>query len=205
MVVVTRHSTIQARPSEYVPTADRRVALRDVSWHAYKQFMELRGDVAGPRVAYLKGTLELMSPSRDHESIKRVLACVVDEYLDSLGIPFDGAGSWLLEDDVTEVALEPDETFVLHDVRKQRPDLAIEVVWTSGGVSKLAIYRHLQIGEVWIWKDDVLTFYVLGESGYEEREHSACVPGFDKQLAYDMLELEALGDVRRALRERLRR
>ena len=46
MVVVTRHSTIQARPSEYVPTADRRVALRDVSWHAYKQFMELRGDVA---------------------------------------------------------------------------------------------------------------------------------------------------------------
>ena len=125
--------------------------------------------------------------------------------LDSLGIPFDGAGSWLLEDDVTEVALEPDETFVLHDVRKQRPDLAIEVVWTSGGVSKLAIYRHLQIGEVWIWKDDVLTFYVLGESGYEEREHSACVPGFDKQLAYDMLELEALSDVRRALRERLRR
>lgn len=205
MVVVTRHSTIQARPSEYVPTADRRVALRDVSWRAYKQFMELRGDVAGPRVSYLKGTLELMSPSRDHESIKRVLACVVDEYLDSLGIPFDGAGSWLLEDDVTEVALEPDETFVLHDVRKQRPDLAIEVVWTSGGVSKLAIYRHLQIGEVWIWKDDVLTFYVPGENGYEERAHSTCIPGFDKQLAYDMLELEALGDVRRALRERLRR
>ncbi len=187
---------------EYVPTADHRVTMYGLSWSDFQSFLDLRGET-GPRVTYLEGTLELMSPSRDHEAIKMRLAAVVQAYLDTIGITYDGAGAWLLKNAPDEAGLEPDDCYIVGDIEKDRPDLALEVVWTSGGISKLEVYRRLGVAEVWIWKNDVLTFHVLVGDSYEERDTSTCIPSFDKRLAYEMLELPALSDVRRALRQRL--
>lgn len=205
MVVVTKQSTIDSVPrSEYVPTADHRVRMSLVSWDRFESFLELRGDVAGPRVTYLKGTLELMSPSRDHERIKKRLACIIEAYLSRLDIPWEGAGSWMLQNALAEAGLEPDECYLLNDTSQQRPDLALEVVWTSGGIDKLEVYRRLGVPEVWFWKEDVLRFFVLRDSEYTERSQSHFIPSFDKQLAYYLLALGTLRDVQRALAERLR-
>ncbi len=180
--------------------ADQRIVLGGVSWEAFEQFLTLRGD-ARPLVTYLEGTLELMSPSRDHESIKRRFTAVLDAYLSHLGITYEGVGSWLLKEAPKKAGLEPDECFILHDVSKQRPDLAIEVVWTSGGIDKLEIYRRLGIREVWFWKNDEVSIHVLAEHGYEARTTSELLPGFDFGLVAKMLELPALSDVHRAFRE----
>jgi hypothetical protein len=50
---------------EYVPTADQRVILNGVSWQQLEAQFELPGD-SGPRLTYLDGAMELMSPSKDH-------------------------------------------------------------------------------------------------------------------------------------------
>jgi Uma2 family endonuclease len=201
MAVMTKRQAIPSvHPGEYVPTADQRIVLNGVSWEAFEQFLTLRGD-ARPLVTYLEGNLELMSPSRDHEIIKGRFKEVITAYLDHLGITYEGVGSWLLKEAPKEAGLEPDECFILHDVSKQRPDLAIEVVWTSGGIDKLEIYRRLGIREVWFWKNDEVSVYELIELGYELRATSALVPGFDFGLVAKMLELPALSDVRRALRQ----
>jgi Uma2 family endonuclease len=201
MVVMTKHAPIPSVPrGEYVPMADQRIVLGGVSWEAFEAFLALRGD-ARPLVTYLEGTLELMSPSRDHESIKKRFAEVVAAYLDHLGMTYEGVGSWLLKQESDKAGLEPDECFILHDMSKQRPDLAIEVVWTSGGMNKLEIYRRLGIREVWIWKSDEITVHALTEQGYEMRAASGLVPNFDFGLVAKMLDLPALSDVRRALRE----
>ena len=197
MAVMPATSTTHATP-------DERVVMHDVSWDGFEAYLSKRGD-AGPRVTYLEGTLELMSPSRDHEGIRRYFAAVVDEYLDQLGIVWDGAGAWLLKNAPKEAGLEPDECYLLHDVTKERPDLAIEVVWTSGGIDKLEIYRRLGVGEVWFWIDDEITVHVLTDAGYELRAKSACLPGFDFSLVTEMLALPSLSAVRKALRERLAR
>jgi Uma2 family endonuclease len=112
-------------------------------------------------------------------------------------------GAWLLKHAPKEAGLEPDDCYIIGDLDKPVPDLAVEVVWTSGGIGKLEVYRRLGVGEVWFWKDDAITFHVLVGDTYEQRETSACVPQFDRQLAYEMLELPSLSDVKRALRERL--
>ncbi|MEG4506483.1 Uma2 family endonuclease [Microcoleus sp. F6_B4] len=39
--------------------------------------------------------------------------------------------------------------------KKAIPDLAIEVVFTSGGIDKLQLYKRLGIPEVWFWEDGV--------------------------------------------------
>lgn len=201
MAVMRKRQPIPSvHPGEYVPTADQRILLCGVSWEAFEQFLTLRGD-ARPLVTYLEGNLELMSPSRDHEIIKRRFAEVIAAYLDHLGIIYEGVGSWLLKEAPSEVGLEPDECFILHDVSKQRPDLAIEVVWTSGGLNKLEIYKRLGVREVWIWKSDEITVHALTDQGYERLAGSSLVPGFDFGLVAKMLELPSFSDVRRALRE----
>ncbi len=96
--------------------------------------------------------------------------------------------------------LEPDKCYLFHDTKKSRPDLALEVVWTSGGIGKLEIYERLGIGEVWFWIDDAVTIHVLTESGFAQRDRSACLPGFDFNLVLEMLKLPTLSEVRKQIR-----
>ena len=55
---------------EYVPTADQRVVLHGVSWAKYEDQLAIRGDRSAPRISFLDGSMELTSPSKDHERIK---------------------------------------------------------------------------------------------------------------------------------------
>lgn len=61
----------------------------------------------------------------------------------------------------------------------QRPDLAIEVMWTSGGVNKLDIYRKLGVREVWFWRRGRLTAHTLRGENYAEGSGSEVLPGID--------------------------
>lgn len=204
MVSMSRSTTVDAiSPGEHVPTADQRIVMHGLSWTDFESFLALRGlDAPAPRVAYLEGTLELMSPSLDHETIKKRFGAVVEAYLDHLGIRYRALGSWLLKHAPTEAGIEPDESYILHELHKPRPDLALEVTWTSGGISKLEIYRRYGVPEVWFWKADVVSFFVLGADGYERRERSAAIPDFDSSFLSEMLVLEAHSDVTRELRKR---
>ena len=63
-----------------------------------------------------------------------------------------------------------------------RPDLAIEVVWTSGGLDKLEIYRKLGVREVWFWIDDKLSVHVLEGRRYVRATRSHLLKGLDLEL-----------------------
>jgi Uma2 family endonuclease len=77
-------------------------------------------------------------------------------------------GSWTLEDKAAERGAEPDECYVIGDeADPQRPDLAIEVVWTSGRIDKREIYRKLRVREVWYWRKGRLDLFALRGERYE--------------------------------------
>ncbi|HEY4175358.1 MAG TPA: Uma2 family endonuclease [Kofleriaceae bacterium] len=175
---------------------------RNVSWEAFEAFLVARGEKP-PRVAYLEGTLETMSPSTSHEHLRKALAMVVEEYIDGLGARWTGVGSWLMKNKKAKVGLEPDECYVFGDKKKKRPDLAVEVIWTSGSVKKLEIYRQLGVPEVWFWKKHRFSIHVLGQDKrYGLRDRSVCLPDFDFARATEIMKLPLLSDVKRALRER---
>ncbi|MGH7297113.1 MAG: Uma2 family endonuclease, partial [Polyangiaceae bacterium] len=75
---------------------DNSVFLHGVTWDQLEQILAVRGYAAGPRITYLKGELELMSPSSDHETIKTTLARLVEAYADELGLELNGVGSWTI-------------------------------------------------------------------------------------------------------------
>ena len=59
------------------------------------------------------------------------------------------------------------------------PDIALEVVVTSGGINKLEVYRGLGVREVWYWHQGSFEMYRLGASGYELQERSGFLEGLD--------------------------
>jgi Uma2 family endonuclease len=84
------------------------------------------------------------------------------------------------------------------DQNEERPDLAIEVMWTSGGLSKLEICRRLAVPEVWVWRGGGIEVHVLAGENYEKRPASAALPG----LAIDLVaELATMTPTSRAIRE----
>ncbi|HET9768007.1 MAG TPA: Uma2 family endonuclease [Thermoanaerobaculia bacterium] len=166
----------------------------------------MRGDRSSPRMAYLQGALEIMSPSKEHERIKSYIGRLVEAYALAIGLDLSPYGGWTLRNAPAEAGVEPDECYILgSDQDKPAPDLAIEVVWTSGGIDKLEIYRRLGIGEVWFWKDDAIRVYRLVGGRFEEAERSGLFPDLDLALLTRLLGYPTLLQAVRALREALAR
>ena len=150
-----RQATID--PALVHRSVDQRVVLRDVSWSEYETLLTVRGDEAGVRMAYLEGTLELMTPSRDHLTLKKAFARLLEAYAE--------------ERQETMRGVEPDECYSIGPAGDV-PDLAVEIVWTSGGLEKLDIYRRLGVREVWRWVDGTITIFALRGDRHERVDHS---------------------------------
>jgi len=187
--------------------ADQRVALSDVSWWQYEALLAIRGDRPGPRVTYLNGVLELMSPSRSHEALKKLIARLLEAYAEIAGLELEGYGSMTMRSAQRARGIEPDECYAIGGA-KESPDLAIEVIWTSGGLDKLEVYKGLRVREVWLWQDQVLSVHVLRGDEYATAERSAVLPDLDLRLLASFLDVEtqtrALREYRAALRATLK-
>jgi Uma2 family endonuclease len=198
-------ATALAAPRDDRPREDHFVHLRGVAWVDYQRILGVRGERSSPRMAFLEGTLELMTPSREHESIKSVIGRLVEVWCLEHDVEFSTYGSWTLEDEAVERAVEPDECYVFGAVAEPtRPDLAIEVIWTSGGIGKLEIYRKLGVREVWLWRRGKIEPHVLRGERYEATGASEISPQLDLEYLATFLDRKttsrAIRDYRAALR-----
>ncbi len=152
--------------------------MRDVNWSVYQTLLDARGEKPRPRLAYLDGELEIMTTSRRHETIKKMVARVLEAYVEEVGGTFDGTGSATLQQKDEEAGAEPDESYFVGPFQ-EFPDLVIEVVQTHGGIDKLEIYRRMNVAEVWFWIDDTLKLYRLVDRQYRAVEESLAIRGID--------------------------
>jgi Uma2 family endonuclease len=182
---------------------DHRVTLRG-TWEGYELVLALKGDHSAPRIAYLDGEIEIMSPGPNHEHYGANIARMVEEYCLRYGIEVAPFGSWTQKRERKQAGVEPDECYVLGGKRKPRPDLAIEVVWTSGGIDKLEIYRRLAIREVWFWERGKLSVFVLHGGKYRQRTRSHFLPGLDLALVCRLAPTETINELRRRFVRALR-
>jgi len=185
------------------PTEDNIVLLDDMTWADYLLLLERRGDRSAPRMAYSEGTIELMSPSRSHESIKSKIGRLVEVWCLHHRVEFTTVGAWLLKSDPKEKGLEPDECYIFGEADSEVPHLAIEVIWTSGRMNKLDIYAALGVRELWIWRLGRVSVHALREGGYAPIEASEALPGIDLAQLASFLDLERTSEAIRAYRAAL--
>jgi len=162
------------------PVEDHIVVLTGATWADYQRLLELRGERAVPRLAYLEGDLQLMTPSRSREILKSAIRRLVEAWCLDNGVEFNPYGCWTLESKQEQCGVEPDECYIFGLPQDApRPDLAIEVVWTAGGIAKLDIYRKLGVREVWFWRRGRITVHALRGEAYQEIARSELLPALD--------------------------
>jgi Uma2 family endonuclease len=167
------------------PRQESPLLFEGVTWREFKAVEQLL-DRPGYRLSFLDGVLEIRKmPGEAHETVKKRIAALLELYLLMTGFDFTPTGSMILESESGAVKREADESYKLAPGRV-RPDLAIEVVFSSGGINKLEAYKRLLISEVWFWEDGVLFVYHLRYEGnslhYERVSSSEEVKGIDLDL-----------------------
>ncbi len=200
--VVPLPSRSEPRPGQHFLFPQR------LTWEKFKALDRLVSSYT-LRLSYLDGQVELMSLSPEHETTKCLLALLLGLYFLECDISFTPTGSATIEREA-ESSKEPDLSYRFGENRRQQdvPDLAIEIIFTSGGIDKLSYYQRLGVAEVWLWEDGVFSVYGLGdnggEAGYERLARSVVLPELDLELLARCLnmaeEKEAMKQFRAAIR-----
>ncbi len=145
-------------------TTDQRI-VHHGTWEQFKFIQKGFDGSPGVRLFYYDGTIEILMPGREHEIFASIIGYLVTTFLTEKGIFFQPTRSMTQEKEGV-VSAQADESYCIGSV-KPIPDLTIEVVFTSGGTSKLERYKALGVPEVWFWEDGSLKLYHLRDGSYE--------------------------------------
>jgi len=151
--------------SEKQPDQDQHLVCSGVSWEQFKLIQAGFANSKGVRFFYYEETIEIIMPSRAHETVSRFICVLLSIFCIEYNIEFEPTGS-MTQQREGEVSIEPDESYCF-GMSKPIPDLAIEVVFTSGSPKKLQRYLALEIPEVWFWQDGIFSLYHLRKDTYE--------------------------------------
>lgn len=209
MLLNDLHRRLQADDPE-----EKRI-VTGVSWKQYEALLLDLGDSSGYRVAYLDGVLEIVSPSRRHERRKTCIGTLLEIYFLETDTEYFPTGSTTFREE-QQAGGEPDESYCIGS-DKEFPDLAIEVVITSGGINRLELYRRLGVREVWFWHNDFSIYYLREDTpsqftqtfGYERISQSEVLPNLDMNLLTECIRnphpLAAAKEFRQRLRKQFDR
>lgn len=159
---------------------ERCLTFSGITWSKFVAIEAAFDNVAGVSFTFLDGVLEIMTVSPEHEEAKSTIGLLVEAYMREKGIRFYVKGSPTLGDEEKNARKEPDESYNV-GTKKAIPDLVIEVIFTSGGINKLDLYKRIHVPEVWFWEDGVLKLYCLREN-YELINRSELLPDLDIAL-----------------------
>ncbi|KAM3111749.1 Uma2 family endonuclease [Phormidesmis sp. 146-33] len=183
---------------------EQRFLLSNVTWEQYETLRSLLDEShSGLHMFYLQGNLELFMPSDEHEGVKKTLARLLELYVLEVNLRVYGLGSTTYRKQAKERGLEPDECYCIGSI-KEVPDIAIEVIITSGLLDKLEIYRGLEVPEVWVWRKGNLIIHRLREDQYEQISQSEFLPELDLELLTQCVMIPDQHDAVMAFRDALR-
>ena len=180
---------------------EQRFQLSCVEWDLYEYLLDQIGD-RHVFLTFNDGSIELMSPSYQHDMRGRSLGLLVNILAEELRIRIKGAGSTTFKRKDLNIGLEPDQCFYIANVKHLRgktqldlsvdppPDLAIEVEVSRRMNSRMSLYAALGVPE--IWRDDgtQVHVHVLGADGtYGEVTRSVSFPMLPMEQVNQFLDM----------------
>ncbi|MBK8038900.1 MAG: Uma2 family endonuclease [Verrucomicrobiaceae bacterium] len=198
-----RVAAVSAVPAKHavkaVPASDQLSVIWDATWRMYLQ-IDARVTGTRTRASFLRGCLELMTLSIDHERIKNTLHDLIVCHCQDEDIDYTSQGAATLRIP-SDRGKEPDDSFIFGSLKKDRPDMVLEVVLTSGAIDKLEFYAPFRIPEVWIWESSGLSLFVLDGGRYKKARKSRLLPKFDAALAGSLATCQSTSQAVREFRK----
>ena len=192
-----------------------RILMHDADWATYVYFLKMFAESRSARLTYDRGTLEIMSPSLQHDEASRVFVSLIQILAEEWNLPFKPAGSTTMKRKQKQAGIEADECVWLANAtrmagrrqldlgRDPPPDLAIEVeVSRRSKLDRMAVYARLGVPEVWRLSKKGVSFYRLAGKKYEPAITSVAFDGLTPILVEKFVAKTAVaGDVLGVLRE----
>ena len=178
-----------------------RVLLRNVGWGTYELLIAEREERRVPRFYYDRGVMEILSPSKRHETLGEIVALLVELLALELDVDVESAGSTTFKREDLERGFEPDKCFYFSNIERVRgkenidldagdppPDLVVEVDITSPSLDKLPIYAWLGVREVWRYVGGRMEILELREEAYETMPVSGVLPPLTSDVLTRFIE-----------------
>jgi len=136
--------------------AEQRVLLQNISWQTFKTMLAEMGSERGSRLAYDRGTVEIITPLMPHENSNRLIEVFVGVLCEELGLEIKRTGSLTMTRDDLERGAEPDSSYYIQNDYRVRdlvdidlasdppPDLVLEVEYSRSKVNKLRLYASME-------------------------------------------------------------
>ena len=170
--------------------ANQRALFTGISWDEYDALLAWRDEHRrGARIAFDRGEMEVMVTGSTHERLKKIVAMLIEVWLEETGgagVP--GGNTTHLRADL-EKGFEPDECFYIQNWAKVAgvrdidfaedppPDLAVEIEVSRTLLTRLPIYAAFKVPEVWRYDGVRLMVLLLQPDGtYTESPTSRALP-----------------------------
>jgi Uma2 family endonuclease len=151
-------------------TIDQISVYHNRTWDQFKHIQKGLEGTPGVRLFYYEGTVEILMPGLAHEIFKKIIGYLIETFFFERQIKVTPTGS-VTQEQEGEASAQADESYCMGEA-KLIPDLAIEVIFTSGSTAKLKHYQALGVPEVWFWENGALSLYHLRQTGYVQIDRS---------------------------------
>ena len=170
----------------------QRLLVTDLSWEEYEELLVWRDDYRRTvRLTFDHGRLEIMVLSGTHERWRKVLALLVEAWIEQTGGEYVPSGQLTHKRKDLERGFEPDESYYVQNWQKVAglreldftkdppPDFTIEVEVSQSVLGRLPVFAAFKIPEVWRYDGERVTVLLLQPNGeYQESAASLAVPNF---------------------------
>ena len=167
---------------------DQTVILRGIHWDTYERLLADQQESSGTRLNFDCGTLEIVSPSSEHEQLKETITLLFQLMASELEIDVVAAGSTTFRRKDLRKGFEPDASFYIRNAQAVRkrpqidlrrdppPDVVVEIEITSPAINKLSIFAAAAVPEVWLYRDDRVEILALESKTYQKKMESSFLP-----------------------------
>ena len=173
---------------------DQIVILRGIHWDTYERLLADQQESSGTRLNFDCGTLEIVSPSSEHERLKETITLLFQLMASELEIDVVAAGSTTFRRKDLRKGFEPDASFYIRNAQAVRkrpqidlrrdppPDVVVEIEITSPAINKLSIFAAAAVPEVWLYGGDRVEILALESKTYQKKMESSFLPGVTDEV-----------------------
>ncbi|VXD16659.1 conserved hypothetical protein [Planktothrix serta PCC 8927] len=164
------------------------ILLENVPWQDLETILFKRQKNGGTLLAYDQGTLELITPSPQHQEYREILEEFIIMLLDLQNINYRCLGTMLWQRPDLKISLEVDSCFYIQNLsaidhkltislpENPPPDLVLEIDLTRKSLSRRSMYGRLGIPEIWRCDQNKLKIYQLQGQEYQPSPRSLVFP-----------------------------
>ncbi|MDF5729538.1 MAG: Uma2 family endonuclease [Rhizonema sp. PD38] len=193
-----------------------KILLHNVSWQEFEGILVEMGDNRAAKIAYDRGTLEILMPLPEHEYFKDIISDLIKDLAEELDQDYECLGSttWKKQDRLAGV--EADNCFYIQSEslirsylpnidldRDPPPDLVLEIDITSKSINRQLIYARLGVPEIWRYDQGIIQIHHLQVGQYKIASSSLAFPSFPVQQIPSFIQ-QNMSRGRRALRKAFR-